>query len=324
MFNYYGIIKSPRSCMNKSAKNSLNVIIRSATEGYEINMRYRGRIRIYTNAYKIVAVIALAVMALSFAACLKYYNMIRPEFTYYGNDDVSGWATILSGFGYMIGVFGKVLLYIMAIICVIAAVYWTIGLLFNHLLRKKMDQEASPKGMGIALGVWTIIPGVLSLNGLISVIANKTAELKICITGGLLSALFIGAGIFLLITVCHENIKTDENLSVGEMKTTGLFRKNKSDPWFEIKKDDVIALVEKRKDCFPWGGRPEEKYQCLIFREDGAVCMTVDEFFKIDEDTYKCLRPYTTILCNSFEDYNNLTEEEFASKAYNAWCTGAR
>ena len=52
--------------------------------------------------------------------------------------------------------------------------------------------------------------------------------------------------------------------------------------------------------------------------------MTVDEFYKIDDDTYKCLRPYTTSICTSLADYNNLTEEELVSKAYNAWCSGAR
>jgi hypothetical protein len=48
------------------------------------------------------------------------------------------------------------------------------------------------------------------------------------------------------------------------------------------------------------------------------------EFYKIDDDTYKCLRPYTTSIGTSLADYNNLTEEELVSKAYNAWCSGAR
>ena len=96
------------------------------------------------------------------------------------------------------------------------------------------------------------------------------------------------------------------------------------DPWFEVKETDVIAVLEKRKDVFPWGNHPEEKYRCLIFREDGVIRMTVDEFYKIDAGTYQCLRFYTTFIGNAMEDYTKLTEEELASKAYGAWCSGAR
>lgn len=96
------------------------------------------------------------------------------------------------------------------------------------------------------------------------------------------------------------------------------------EPWFDINKKDVIAVLEKRKYCFPWGDHPDEKYRCLVFWEDGAVFMTVDEFFEVDSETYECLRYYTTFIGNSIEDYNKLTEEELASKAYSAWCSGAR
>ncbi|MCQ2513031.1 MAG: hypothetical protein MJ092_06600 [Lachnospiraceae bacterium] len=52
--------------------------------------------------------------------------------------------------------------------------------------------------------------------------------------------------------------------------------------------------------------------------------MTVDEFYEKDTETYECLRFYTTFLGNSMEDYQNLSEEELASKAYRAWSSGAR
>lgn len=96
------------------------------------------------------------------------------------------------------------------------------------------------------------------------------------------------------------------------------------DPWFEVKEKDVIALLEKRKDCFPWGDHPDETYTCLVFWEDGAIRMTVDEFFKTDFETYECLRFYTTFIGNTIEDYKKLTEAEIASKAYSARCSGAR
>ena len=94
--------------------------------------------------------------------------------------------------------------------------------------------------------------------------------------------------------------------------------------WYVVKTSNVIDLLEKEKDRFPWAYRPGEKYRCLIYWKDGAIRMTVDEFYKIDDDTYKCLRPYTTSICTSLADYNNLTKEELVSKAYNAWCSGAR
>lgn len=67
-----------------------------------------------------------------------------------------------------------------------------------------------------------------------------------------------------------------------------------------------------------------KKYRCLVFWEDGVIRITVDEFYEIDDETYECMRFYTEFIGNSMEDYEKLTEEEIASKAYNAWCSGAR
>lgn len=94
--------------------------------------------------------------------------------------------------------------------------------------------------------------------------------------------------------------------------------------WFDVNKSDVIALIEKRKDCMPWGEHPDEKYICLVFWEDGVIRMTVDEFFEVDENKYSCCRFFTTILADTLEEYENMSEEKFVSIAYNAWCTGAR
>lgn len=96
------------------------------------------------------------------------------------------------------------------------------------------------------------------------------------------------------------------------------------DPWFRIKKSDVIAILEKNKDCPPWAYRPDEKYRCLVFWEDGVVRMTVDEFYQVDAETYECLRFYTDIIGKTIEDYTGLTEAELAYSAYQAWCSGAR
>lgn len=50
--------------------------------------------------------------------------------------------------------------------------------------------------------------------------------------------------------------------------------------------------------------------------------MTVNEFYEVDPETYGCCRFYTTILCNTAQEYRQMTEEQFASKAYSAWCSG--
>lgn len=94
--------------------------------------------------------------------------------------------------------------------------------------------------------------------------------------------------------------------------------------WFAVKKKDVIAELEKRKDRLPWGEHPDEKYRCLIFWEEGVIRMCVDEYYELDADTYECLRYYTTFIGDKIEDYNNLSEDEMVSLAYGAWCSGAR
>ena len=93
---------------------------------------------------------------------------------------------------------------------------------------------------------------------------------------------------------------------------------------FKVKKKDVIALLDKRKDIFPWGNNPDEKYKCLVFWKKNVICMTVNEFYKIDDETYECIHFYTTIVGKTLDEYDRLNEEELASIAYNAWCSGAR
>lgn len=66
--------------------------------------------------------------------------------------------------------------------------------------------------------------------------------------------------------------------------------------WINVKAKDVITILEKAKTGFPWGNYPNEKYRCLIFWYKNRINMTVNEF----------------------------SDEQLASKAYNAWCTGAR
>ena len=96
------------------------------------------------------------------------------------------------------------------------------------------------------------------------------------------------------------------------------------EPWFEVKKSDVIDLVTRRKDGFPWGNHPDETYSCLVFWEDGVIRMTVNEFYKLDAYTFECCRFYTDTLAQTLEDYRIMNLEQFAAKAYRTWCSGAR
>lgn len=94
--------------------------------------------------------------------------------------------------------------------------------------------------------------------------------------------------------------------------------------WFEVKKENVIELLERVKNGLPWGDHPDEKYSCLIFWEDGKISITVNEFYELDNGDYECCRYYTDIIANTIDEYNSLTDEKISSKAYNAWCSGAR
>lgn len=94
--------------------------------------------------------------------------------------------------------------------------------------------------------------------------------------------------------------------------------------WYMIKEDAVIDIIEKRKDRLPWGNYPNQKYICLIFWKDEQIYMTVDTFYKDDDNCYLCCKYYTSVIAKSMDDYNSMPEEKFVLKAYNTWMTGAR
>lgn len=94
--------------------------------------------------------------------------------------------------------------------------------------------------------------------------------------------------------------------------------------WYKIKEDNVIDIIEKRKDSLPWGNYPDKKCRCLIFWKDAKIFMTVDEFYKKEDNCYLCCKYYTSVIADSLDDYNTMPEEKFISKAYNTWMSGAR
>ena len=94
--------------------------------------------------------------------------------------------------------------------------------------------------------------------------------------------------------------------------------------WIRIKANDVISIFEKAKTGPAWGERPNEKYRCMIFWYKNRIYMTVDEFYNLKETIYSGCRYYTTELCLTLDEYNEISEEQLAAIAYNTWCAGAR
>jgi len=163
--------------------------------------RYEKRIRIFTTVYTVVAVMALVLLVSAIVSLLVLNHALQPEFTYHGNDTVSGWATIFSMIGYLGGIFGKALLGLLILILALLAAYWIVGLVLNFVLRKRSAGGETTKGVGTALGIWTVIPGAMSLYDLATGVVNKTAELGDVLRDLPAAALFLGGGIFLLVTL---------------------------------------------------------------------------------------------------------------------------
>ena len=160
------------------------------------------RIGIFTIVYRIAAIIMLAMSSVAGVGLIVVNYLIKPEYHYYGNDTVSGWATIFSAFGYIGALFGKVLFAIIAFLCLAAAVYWTAGLILNHFLAKyNKSGDGSVKGVGTALAVLTMLPGCGSFMGLLSSLFSKSLHLSQCLGMLAYTAVFIGGGVYLLIAI---------------------------------------------------------------------------------------------------------------------------
>lgn len=95
--------------------------------------------------------------------------------------------------------------------------------------------------------------------------------------------------------------------------------------WYSyIDEKDVICELHRNKVDNPWGNYHNEQYHCLVYWEDGMIRMTVDEYHRMEDGKYKCCRPYSTVIGNKLEEFEEMSEEQISSKAYNTWCTGAR
>ncbi len=169
-------------------------------------MYYRKRIWLFTTVYRVIAVVVLILLVLAAAFLFLLQGSIQPQYIYYGNDAVSGWATIFSGLGYLAAWFGKTMILLLVAFFVLFAGYWIIGLILNRILRRSIDNGSSVKGLGVALGIWTMIPGVLSLTDLVSRFMNQAAAQGSANPQLFFSAAFIGGGIYLLVTALRNEV----------------------------------------------------------------------------------------------------------------------
>ena len=170
-----------------------------------MDQKYLKRLRFFTVAYMVVSIIMLIGSACGIILFAVLHHVIPAEFVYYGNDAVSGWATIFSGIGYLAGLFGRFFMLALIIACVFAAVYWIIGLVLNHYLKASVERnDRSCRGVGTALSVWTILPGAGIWIGILSTLLREANGFSGLIPGGLTGAVYLAAGIFLLLSVYEK------------------------------------------------------------------------------------------------------------------------
>ena len=60
-----------------------------------------------------------------------------------------------------------------------------------------------------------------------------------------------------------------------------------------------------------------------IVYNEGQRVMVCSDFESVGNGMICCSYGYDRILCNSLEEYNNLTQEQIEMEAYQAWMTGA-
>lgn len=94
------------------------------------------------------------------------------------------------------------------------------------------------------------------------------------------------------------------------------------EPYFNVPKSDVICFAKRSKTGLR-GEHPGETYACLIYRCDGKIRMTVNDF-QPSEDGYTCCLFFSDFIADTEEEYENMTEKEPEDTAYRTWCSGAR
>ena len=169
-----------------------------------MQINHEKRLRIFTIVYLIAAAILLVFMACELFVLIQV-NQLQPTFTNYGSGDVEGWATIVSGIGFIAGWTGKAIVAIMEVIFAVVAAYWGIGIVLDLILFF-MVRKNKPfyKGTGIALGIWTILPGGILLISVPIALIDGNIEAGSIALMAVIAAAFIAAGVFLLVSLKGE------------------------------------------------------------------------------------------------------------------------
>lgn len=114
-----------------------------------------------------IAVAAAGIVQLAFAAVKIFLPLLRwmnVDFVNYGSDTVSGWETIFSLLEVLSGTFfAPILFAAIALLTVITAAYWIVGIIASLSLKKASQSELSYNSLGIFFGIWAIIPIIIRI-----------------------------------------------------------------------------------------------------------------------------------------------------------------
>lgn len=129
-----------------------------------VGSRETGNLRIQrlASAYIAIALSGLAYLAFSAVKVVPpILQWMDAGFVNYGDDTVSGWATIFSLIGFLSGTFFAPLILVCVVLLVTAtAFYWIMGIVLCLSLKKKVRSGLPYKGLGTLLGAWVVIPAV--------------------------------------------------------------------------------------------------------------------------------------------------------------------
>lgn len=127
-------------------------------------------------------------------------------FVNYGDDTVSGWATIFSLIGFLSGKFFAPLVLACVVLFVTAAAsYWITGIVFCLSLKKKILAGLPYKGLGTFLGAWAVIPAVTLIS---SFLRNSSGTGPVSVSSVISWAIPVvsaAVGAAILFTVYHKN-----------------------------------------------------------------------------------------------------------------------
>lgn len=176
-------------------------------------------IRHLITAYVVLASMALIYLAVSAAKIFPVIiECMNPEFVNYGNDTVSGWATIFSLLGFLAGTFLMPFVFVAYVIyTALIAAYWIAGMVLSVLLKKKADCEMPCKKIGLFFTTWAVVPCIYGLYISIRALFKNGIEIETVFKSFDIPTIFnaisliipvasIAIGIFVFVIVC-KNIK---------------------------------------------------------------------------------------------------------------------